>query len=629
MRDSCLLPTWPPTVVKAGSPSRLQGATRAVHKHTRTSRDRLRAGDKRCSGGQMGASPAVQATCEGAEIVSDHYNSRSVLTSPIFSGDYCEDDSDISDAGDACSESPSASCPFLAHNPRQRSMVSSAAGAAADDRTRSSTLAPTTDSPKKGFLEHGSKCGGGSDILHHNKEPSSSWMSAKPPQDREVAMPDAGARCSAHDHTNYSVDHSAAAAAMTPNTTTAQKAAGAHLSRKAGLAAMAAVGVQRGDRRPPLNTLASNVMPSSAETDKARARSRLVDCQARPPRLLIGRISSHTVEPSSSLLESQVLNDIFGVSGFVTQRNGMHTAWRRANPAVIHTTSTANLAQSPPPPPLPLPAATEGSQAPPHSVTRESPTLLNGDGASLSEKSEEPKGMCLRRQVVLPSPPTGESNSTSTVDARSPEESRLFLRRHGLSECLSRKNLRVGGSVNTQSLIQGFAGKNRNSTGGARHRSAGEMDKVENLSPVPPTTRFSSASLECLTDVALPPSQRAGESRRASAPAALNSRAVRSRGDMSNSGSTAVPRRRSQRRLGGSPDGRPVGEALDQENVGAVVASLSATAARKNLAAAARRSKVGTKADPVTLYRQRLEAEARRLSAARKRTARRQAGARF
>ncbi|CAM9414160.1 unnamed protein product, partial [Laminaria digitata] len=46
------------------------------------------------------------------------------------------------------------------------------------------------------------------------------------------------------------------------------------------------------------------------------------------------------------------------------------------------------------------------------------------------------------------------------------------------------------------------------------------------------------------------------------------------------------------------------------ENVRSVgKAPLSSTAARKNLARVARASKVGTKSDPVTLYRQRRELE--------------------
>lgn len=597
MLDSRILPTWPPTAAKA----------RNTHKRSTSATKASLARVAHLSVAAQSVHPAGGLR-EGS-AVDVPSNDRSFFSTPIFSGDvgdhYSCDTSEEGTLDQSCSSliSTAPSTPPSDHHEGLAITPSMTKAGGRNSRVPPPTTESTTS--LAGRRSHICKCefecGG---VPRETKERSS--LSAKRQEQPVSGNP--RARYLKGKHTVSAVGGSAGQATRPNAATDRAKTSRTRASLNIEPAGPADVVVGQDGGRPPQGKHALFNMPNGADNIHAIC-TRLVKSQTRP-RWAVEAVPMFTAQSPSSPLESEVARDVFGGDGFVAQRNGMHTAWRRANPA-----PHATAASCPQPPPV-----AEGMPAS-HPTTADTGVVDDKENVIPAEKEQQSRRVCLRRHFVPP-PSAGKNNPTTSNNGdtpRSPAESRVFLRRHGgLSARPTRENVQT--AADAPSSVRGVDSSSYNSSGGAKRRTAGEGKKPP---PEPRASRSSGAPLEHLADVAVVPRRRVVDSRRVSAPAVLEGRVVGRFEAGSGQATSSQYRSHARLRNNGSPD-RPVDRGILAPRA-ATPAPLSSAAARKNLATVARKSKVGTKADPVTLYRERQEAEVRRTSAAaRKRAARRE-----
>lgn len=580
MQNSRILPTWPPSAIKAGN-------------RQRRSTSATKASLARVAGRPVAAVHPSRGSRRGADFVVLG-NELSFLSTPIFSGDVSDDHSCIiSEEGtlDRSCSSLISTAPSTTPSDHHEDLMNAPSRTENDGR-KTGTLSPTAE-PTVSVADHrnySGKCEYG--CMQHEPKKCSN-LSAKR---RDVVFRDARACC-------LQGMPSVCTVRTAPNVAMERaETLRAHVSRQIERTGPTTVVVrQAGSRLPQGKNASSSNGAAQVNTNSAPLKSQARSSSA------VEQVPRSAAQSPCSSLESEVVRDVFGGGDFVTQRNGMHTAWRRANLA-LQTTAADSLQ----PPPV-----EEG-------VVAASPTTADRHVVDENknpipvEKEQQLRRVCLRRHFIPPSSADKNTPITSNDGARGPPESRLFLRRHrGLSARPTRENVRS--AANVPSSVRGVDSSSYNSSGGAARKPAGGGKKSP---PEARTLRFSGASSEHLADAAIVPRRRVGEGRRVSAPAVLEGRVV---GRFEAGSGQASSQHRSRSRLGknGSPD-QPVDRGT-LENRAATVAPLSSAAARKNIATVARKSKVGTRADPVTLYRERQDAEVRRTSAAaRKRTSRRE-----
>lgn len=272
--------------------------------------------------------------------------------------------------------------------------------------------------------------------------------------------------------------------------------------------------------------------------------------------------------------------EIMGQGGYIPHRNGMHTAWRRV------PTNTARG--------VPTGGAKGGVTVP---TAREEHPLHQPGVARV----------CLRRVASSkPSASTNKENSPGTISSHPP-------RQHPPPSLPTAERYRDAPSTS--------AASGSPKTNGTSHHSVGRAERVI-LRRAPPEARLNRPEHH-------EQQQQGRELGRSKTPVLGACSATRPAGG--SEGWSENPSRslraRSSRRPRSTPSPSPRGaEDSSVESRSTVgrdggrgscrrALSLSSATARKNLARAARASKVGTSADPVTLYSRRRDDEQRRLHA--------------
>lgn len=320
---------------------------------------------------------------------------------------------------------------------------------------------------------------------------------------------------------------------------------------------------------------------------------------SKPPPMSSSNSTGCTGRPSFPLL-LELRDDTSAVSGgsnggdcFVPHRNGMHTAWRRAirvgensNDEEGSTTAAAAALEEEEKKEVNAPQ-TRDAAPPPHEEQK-----LRGQ-----HQHQPATRLFLRREALLDSMFSSASEIPAQRSKTSPDPARLFLRRHALSSVSVGENNDAGGA-------------RRNSCGGGAVRV---IRSVGNKSP-PETGRY----IKRVTGSSL-----TGASRTTREPGGLNSEAVGKAGGvehpvlrgMPTSGvAHQRPHADASRRPASVAPGRQLLSLDENGTPTSRTVPISAAAIRKNLARAARASKVGTRRDPVTLYRQRQEMHAKSAS---------------
>ncbi len=348
----------------------------------------------------------------------------------------------------------------------------------------------------------------------------------------------------------------------------------------------------------------------------------------------------------------------------VRQRNGMHTAWRVRAGCVNGDGDGSPTPRPPPPPPPPLDTASAGSEAA-HRSSSEVNTVVAPKslrwGRSTSadqlislttrlppqqEQRQSPVRLFLRRTspglpTATPPAATGgaaanarDAGAVATAAAYPTVKNKQGAGAAGVSPG-SRRPRRDGvGSGDSRAFPPAWAAASgggafqaeivrlgrRGGTGAAgRCTGGGLLEVMTTPPPPPPPRRVDSTTTTTTTTLTTAVGARwhgGSTQRQGCPPPGHRARGISTTGDCPESNNEE----------GAEGEYGPGGRGLDRrrrhdENVppppappppprrrpSSSSASLSSRAARQNLARAARRSKVGTKADPVTLYRQRQE----------------------
>lgn len=303
--------------------------------------------------------------------------------------------------------------------------------------------------------------------------------------------------------------------------------------------------------------------------------------------------STSTIAHGQISMQVKKINPQFGGDCFVPHRNGIHTAWRRESPLPIA------MDRSTPP------VAVGGGTARPTSAHGGEAGLDIPATISTNEEASTPPVLAQRHEENA-SPAESTSCFTSSLDGEATsilESKRVFLRR---DMPLAVRPIRENFVANASSFIRGIDSNSYSSSGGPKRVRSVTGTKS---SPGNPSLRLSSApSRGCTTPLI--------------ANGGTRTEAGRSPDSVGSSRQQGSPHKVYQpkpdsfdRRL--SPDVPAVYGVNDGAGTAnRAAAPLSSAASRRNIANVARKSKVGTTADPVTLYRQRQEAEARRVNAA-------------
>lgn len=339
---------------------------------------------------------------------------------------------------------------------------------------------------------------------------------------------------------------------------------------------------------------------------------------------------------------------------FVRRRNGMHTAWRRRRPVGHSGTSIGNRPRSPP-----RSAVAVGASS--FDGTADSPAAVHTDSRS---GGVTPNAVSGRQQAA-------SADQLITLSVSSPARDRpprLFLRRTRNDRAVSTRSLNKGREGQEARADAGpilRARRASNVVGGAGVRRTRDASSPQQTFPLPwtgPHLRTGAdgrdavrrdrrdgdemgggrregqgGPLEALTTPPSPlppapprscggwahPASTLGAHKQQLAQQQFQPYQQRHAGRGADGSSARSPHRRPTAASRRSPRAISTGANVDENTYPpspgrspSAPALLSSASVRQNLARVARRSKVGTTADPVTLYRQRQELEQTRVKRA-------------